>query len=49
MYIYINKKIKIMKNLSNVSKWLILGVIVLDILIVMGGMYLYNNVSIVIR
>ena len=49
MYIYLNKKIKIMKNLSNVSKWLILGVIVLDILIVMGGMYLYNNVSIVIR
>jgi hypothetical protein len=38
-----------MENLRNVSKWLILGVIVLDILIVMGGMYLYNNVSIVIR
>jgi hypothetical protein len=38
-----------MENLRNVSKWLILGVIVLDVLIVMSGMYLYNNVSIVIR
>ena len=38
-----------MRNLSNVSKWLILGVIVLDILIVMSSIYIYNNISIVIR
>jgi hypothetical protein len=35
-----------MGNLRNVSKWLILGVIVLDVLIVMSGIYLYNHFSI---